>query len=139
MNKYSTLQNTQQERFNALPIYFAFGNNQFEDLLAKLGAEVKELFTFGAGSIMKKKDKHLLVEHYRLSTIEDTEAMKDDAYIYQMFICELGNHEYGYTYDMEDTLNACGYNEETIREDPRIFSICQKARKDFIDSMPKDY
>lgn len=35
-----------------------------------------------------------------------------DGFIYQMFLCELSNHEYNYTEDVEETLDALGYTWE---------------------------
>jgi len=132
---YRELQEKQQKRFNALPIVFAFGDKQFQEAKNKLGEQDNsKLFTFGGGSLMRKEDKHLLIKHYELSEKEDAEAMQDDAYVYQMFYYELGNHEYCYTMDLTDTLNACGFDsEEDLRKNDRIFQICRKARNKYLE------
>ena len=55
---------------------------------------------------------------------EEKEAMMNDltgeGYIKDMFEYELANHEYGYTYDLEDTLNAIGLSMEEINNDERL-------------------
>ena len=43
-----------------------------------------------------------------------------EGYIKDMFEYELANHEYGYTYDLEDTLNAIGLSMEEINNDERL-------------------
>lgn len=35
-----------------------------------------------------------------------------------MFLLELYNHEFAYTYDVEDTLNDLGYTMEQINNNP---------------------
>ena len=39
MNKYAELRNRQQEEFNALPLGFAFGDKQFEEMMKKWGLD----------------------------------------------------------------------------------------------------
>ena len=40
--------------------------------------------------------------------------LENPKYLVDMFKYELANHEYGYTYDLEPTLEACGLTEEDI-------------------------
>ena len=50
-----------------------------------------------------------------------------DGFIYEMFLYELDNHEYGYTMDTEDTLDALGYTTEEVLGDPRLKRGIEKA------------
>ena len=51
-----------------------------------------------------------------------------DGYIYEMFLCELRNHEYGYTYELDDTLEALGLTYEEIEKDKRLLHGLEKAQ-----------
>ena len=61
----------------------------------------------------------------------------DDGFIYQMFLYELDIHEYGYTMDTEDALDALGYTAEEILGNPQLkrgiekafTEICKRKRK----------
>lgn len=52
-----------------------------------------------------------------------------DGFIYQMFLYELNNHEYGYTGDSEETLDALDYTMEQVQADARLLHGFEKARK----------
>lgn len=52
-----------------------------------------------------------------------------DGFIYQMFLCELSNHEYNYTEDVEETLDALGYTWEQIMADKRLLHGLKMAQK----------
>ena len=52
-----------------------------------------------------------------------------DVFIYQMFLYELDNHEYGYTGDSEETLDALDYTMEQVQADARLLHGFEKARK----------
>ena len=61
------------------------------------------------------KLRELLDRHER-ERVEAIEAdVTGEGYIYQMFAHELANHEYGYTYDLEETLDAVGLTAEQIK------------------------
>lgn len=44
-----------------------------------------------------------------------------------MFLYELDNHEYGYTRDTEDTLDALGYTAEEVLGNPQLKRGIEKA------------
>ena len=46
-----------------------------------------------------------------------------------MFLCELANHEYNYTEDVEETLDALGYTWEQIMADKRLLHGLKMAQK----------
>lgn len=37
-----------------------------------------------------------------------------------MFLCELDNHEYGYTGDTSEALEALGFTAQEVVDDPRL-------------------
>ena len=57
-----------------------------------------------------------------------------DEYAYQMFLHELGNHEYVITGDLSDTLDACGLSAEQINSDPKLRKALARAIKDYMEA-----
>ena len=57
---------------------------------------------------------------------EREDAMKNDEFLKEMFICEMGNHEYILTYDDEEVLEACGMERSNM--DTRTVEIYNSAR-----------
>ena len=50
-----------------------------------------------------------------------------DGFIYEMFLYELESHEYGYTRDPEEALDALGYTWEQVQEDTKLLNGFAKA------------
>ena len=137
METYRELRERQQQEVNSFPLGFAFGNKQFEEMMEKWGldakknsdlAQVAHLFS---GAYILKKDIPAYKEMGRRHREELAEAIAGDetgeGFVYQMFLQELNNHEFGYTGDTEDTLVALGYTAEDVLEDPRLKRGIEKA------------
>ena len=137
MNKYAELRNRQQKEFDALPLGFAFSQKQFDEMMQDWGLDsekdIKNIYSIGAGGYIQKKDADLLHKTYASHEKEMAAAITDDktgdGFIYQMFLYELNNHEYGYTGDSEETLDALDYTMEQVQADARLLHGFEKARK----------
>ena len=134
MNKYEQLKSDNAKLLNDFPMTFAFSNKQFEEAKIKLGViDNKDLLIIPSGGIIRKSDSKAygdLVNHFMQST---EEAEKDDEYLYQGFLYELGNHEYCITYDPTDTLDCFGLTIEEAQKDERLLGIFIKARKKYLE------
>lgn len=128
MNKYAELRQRQQDEFNALPLGFAFGNEQFKEMMEGWGLnpirDLNKIYSIGAGGYVQKKDADLFHQTQKRHSAELAAALEDDAtgegFIYQMFLTVLRDHEYGYTRDLDETLDALGYTLEEVLGDPRL-------------------
>ena len=135
MNRYAELRHRQQEEFNALPLGFAFSQKQFDEMMQGWGLDpekdVDKIYSIGAGGYVQKKDADLLHQTRKRHDTEMEAAIAEDktgeGFIYEMFLYELENHEYGYTRDTEDTLDALGYTAEDVIGDPRLKRGIEKA------------
>ena len=135
MNKYAGMRKRQQEEFNALPLGFAFGQKQFEEMMRSWDLDPEKdtgkICSIGAGGYIQKKDVELLRQTSKRHKEEMEAAIAGgktgEGFIYQMFLCELDNHEYGYTMDTEDTLDALGYTVEEVLGNPRLKRGIEKA------------
>ena len=135
MNRYAELRKRQQEEFNALPLGFAFSQKQFNEMMEGWGLDpekdLDKILSIPAGGYVQKKDADLLHQTVERHDTEMAAAISEDktgeGFIYEMFLYELDNHEYGYTRDTEDTLDALGYTAEQVLGDPRLKHGIEKA------------
>ena len=134
MNRYADLKRRQQEEFNAFPMQFAFSTEQFNQAMAALGLDLTDtdkVYRVPGGGFYRREDGP------RLKAMMDRfdQELKDaiagdetgDGFIYEMFLYELDNHEYSYTMDTEDTLDALGYTADEVLGDPRLKRGIEKA------------
>ena len=140
MNKYEEIKNKHQKRVNDFPLGFAFSNQQFKDMMEKW--ELKEtdtdkIYSIGGGGFIRKTD----LEEYNKMWTEIRKEEKDlieqdktgEGYIKDMFLYELENHEYGYTHELEDTLNALELTYDQVMENPTLKHGLELARKEILD------
>lgn len=126
-NKYKELRDKHQTEFNEFPIKFAFSDEQFKKAMEELGLtedDTDKIVSIGASGFIRKSDVEKFNEMNKRHRQEEKEAIDadttGDGYIKDMFNYELANHEYGYTYDLTDTLEALGLTEDDINKDERL-------------------
>lgn len=134
MNRYMGLKQRQQAEFNAFPMQFAFSQRQFAEGMAALGltsTDTDKIYSASGGGFYRKEDSQRLKDTKDRFDRELSEAIAADAtgdgFIYEMFLCELNNHEYGYTRDTEEALDALGYTAAEVLSDPRLKRGIEKA------------
>ena len=134
MNRYADLKHRQQQEFSAFPMQFAFSDSQFAEGMAALGLEptdTDKIYKAPGGGFYRREDGPRLYDMMGRFDRELQEAIAGDqigdGFIYEMFLYELDNHEYGYTMDTEDTLDALGYTTEEVLGDPRLKRGIEKA------------
>lgn len=134
MNKYTEMKNRHQNEFNAFPCFYAFSNDQFDEGMISLGLDPKDtdkIIRGPAGMYFRKSDKQRFIDMHNGFDADIKAAIAEDktgdGFIYDMFLYELRNHEFGYTYDLSDTLDALKYTLSDIRADKRLFHGIQKA------------
>lgn len=136
---YKKYKENRQNDFNKLPIYWAFGEKQFQELLQKLNLQdkpedLKKLVNIGCGGLMLKSDLPLLKNHNQTYSSDKllfwlTHNFK---FAYSAFKYEMSNHEYYYTYDITDTLQSLGLNFEDIERNAYLKLAYLRARKDYL-------
>ena len=137
MNAYTALKKKHQDEVNAFPMFFAFNKQQFEEGMKELGlkpTDTDKIYKLGStGGYYRKSDSAAFHEMFTRQAQEMKEAIAADetgnGFIYDMFNYELGNHEYGYTWDPEPTLNALGMTMEEIESSPALLHGWKKATK----------
>lgn len=140
MNKYEEIKNKHQKRVNDFPLGFAFSNEQFKDMMEKWGLtenDTDKIVSIDGGGFLRKTD----IEEYNKMWTEIRKEHKDlieqdktgEGYIKDMFVSELENHEYGYTYELDDTLDALELTREQIASSPSLSHGLELARKEILD------
>jgi len=139
MNKYISLKNEIEKRYNEFPCMFAFNNEQFKEGLKKLNAEVNEICSLGAGGYIRKSDIQKFKDLIKWANNAQADAIKADpdgtGYIKDMFLYELGNHEYCITCDLSDTLRALGLKFSEVQKDEKLKRGLSLAIKEYKESM----
>ena len=134
MNQYADLKRRQQEEFDAFPMQYAFSKQQFTEGMAALGlmpADTDKIHMAPGGGFYRCEDGPRLKEMMDRFDRELQEAIASDqtgdGFIYEMFLYELESHEYGYTRDPEEALDALGYTWEQVQEDTKLLNGFAKA------------
>ena len=136
---YKKYKENRQNNFNKLPIYWAFGEQQFQELLKKLNLQdtkedLKKLVTIGNGGLMLKCDLPLLDEHCRTFSKDKLFFWLTHNYkfAYGALRYEMNNHEYYYTGDITDTLDCLDLTLDDIAKNAYLKLAYLRARKDYI-------
>lgn len=139
MNEYRYLKERQQQEMDAFPLGFAFSQSQFDEMMRKWGLspdDTDKIYRVFSGCYVRKSDHKAFHEMLDRHEKERENAIAEDrtgnGYIYQMFVYELNNHEFGYTGDSEDAIDALGLTYEEIENDERLKHGFTKAVNDIM-------
>lgn len=112
METYQELKKRQQAEVNNFEgIFFAFNEGQFQE-------GMKEIISLGAGGYIRKDRHTAFIAMFKRHTQEKIERAKEEKFLLDSLIYELGNHEFCITLDVTDALDALGYTKEEI--DPKV-------------------
>lgn len=136
MNAYTEMKKHHQEEVDALPIYWAFTEERFDEVLKELGLtknDTDKLRRAPGGGFCLASDAKMIADTLRGHRREMEEAISadktGDGFIKDMFMYELRNHEYTYTCEVEETVEACGFTMEQVENDERLLHGLEAAAK----------
>ena len=136
MNAYDEIKKRHQEEVNALPMYWAFTEERFEEVLKELGLTKNDTDklcnTFGGGFCLASDAQMIadtLIRHHEEREAAIGADKTGDGFIKDMFLSELRNHEYTYTCDVEETVESCGFKIEQVENDERLRHGLEVAAK----------
>ena len=139
MNRYADLKQRQQQEFGTFPMQYAFSNQQFAEGMAALGlkpADTDKIYKVPGGGFYRREDgsrRKTMMDRFDQELHEAVAGDKTgDGFIYEMFLYELENYEYGCTMDLSETLDALGYTPEDIQADPRLSHGLERARLEIL-------
>lgn len=142
MNNYRKLRQEHQTEMNNFSIGFAFDEKQFKESMEMLGLtehDTNKVYSIGAGGFIRKTDSKAYNEMNNRFDDEMRAAIEGDqigeGFIKDMFKCEMANHEYGYTYDLDDTLDALGLTMEEIGKSEALKNGLSLAKREYLESV----
>lgn len=138
---YKELKDRQQAEINDFPFIWAFNEKQLADGMRKLGlnpdTDKDKLCSIGAGGVIRKTDAEAMRTMFDRHRRELQEAIAADktgeGFIYDMFYTELANHEYSYTGDPTDALDALGITPAQIESNRALARGLALAAQEQID------
>lgn len=140
---YQQLRTRQQTEYNAFAnkkMFYAITNKHYLEAIAKWGmtedeAE-KQLYSLSdTFAFIRRVDSptlHTMMERF---DTELKEFKKNKENLVDMFVEELGNHEYCVTYDLQETLDECGITKKDLRENQELFDALKIAVKTYLKKM----
>lgn len=135
MNPYAALKQKHQSEIDAFPFGFAFSTEQFNEMMVdRFGLtpdDTDKIYSIGGGGYIRKSDSDAMHEMFERHAQEREVAIREnkDDYLYHMFNYELANHEYNYTGDITDTLEALGLTEQEVRTNAKMCEAFVRACK----------
>ena len=130
---YGEMKDAHQKDVNEFPMIFLFGRKSDDELkkeLSKISATSLEecVSLYGAGDVMNKADVPKWSELCKFHDAEIKNFEKKESNLVERILYEMNNHEYGYTMDPEDTLNALGKTFEDLENDQLFNRAWAKAQ-----------
>ena len=136
MNAYAEMKKRHQEEVDALPIYWAFTEERFDEVLKELGHtknDTDKLCRAPGGGFCLASDAKMIADKLIRHRKELEAAIEADAtgdgFIKDMFMYELRNHEYTYTCEVEEAVEACGFPMEQVENDERLLHGLEAAAR----------
>ena len=135
------MRDRQQKEVNALPIRFAFNQEQFREIMKEWGLRPKmdldKIARIPWGGFIQKKDAPLMHETFARHRRELQAAIDADptgeGFIKDMFLYELENHEYSYTRTAENVLDSLGLSFGDVAADPRLARGLDLAEQEILE------
>lgn len=139
METYKAMKDRHQAEVNALPLAFAFSERQYNEKLAEWNITPEEakagaIVGIGGGGFIRSCDRELVTSTFKRIREEEAAAIAEDitgdGFIYEMFLTELNNHEYSYTGDIMETLDALGITPADLDKSEALRNGLKKAVKE---------
>ena len=131
---YQEFKKQRQEAYNALPVKYAFSNEQFKEMMKEWGLTEKDtdkIYKLGStGGFYLKTDAPKIRAWMNDDSDEQLEKlMQDEEFAVGAYYYEMCNHEYGINYDGDwDVLQCFGKEklEELDENQLRFYKIARK-------------
>lgn len=136
MNKYEALRNRQSNEFNTLPMKAAFGEEQFNNMMAEWGLsssqeDIKKIRSLGVGAYCLATDVQKFVDMGKKHMKETEEFLKTDEGLKEALMYEFSNQECGYTGNYEDAITALDFDVREFITDEHKLGIFEEAKKEY--------
>ncbi len=115
---YEEYRNQEQATFNALPIFWAFGMDQFREQMELRGLtenDTDKIYSIGGGGYYLKADAEIIRAYFNRPNRLKEYMENDREFAESAFYYEMGNHEYHINWqgdwDVCECFGSCEYEE----------------------------
>lgn len=125
-SKYLQHQKSFNDEFSKLPVFWAFGNDQFNEGVKKLGLaenDFDKICRIQGGGFLLKSAKQDYIEFFQKRDKELNEILSDENEMIEAIAYEMMNREYFYSYDKDDIFDALG-----IEQNEKNLMLFEKAK-----------
>ena len=136
-NTYLQQEEKHAQEVNNFPMFFAFSKERLGEGLEKLGLkkeDIDKITSIGAGGFIKKDDVDKYIAMMQRFEAENKKRIDEDidgtGYIFEMFFYELNNHEYNYTGELTQTLDALGFTMQEVNNQVNLKNGLKLAMKE---------
>lgn len=145
METYAQMKQRHQEEYNSFAekhVHYAFGREQTEELLNKLGMTAEQVAAsycgLPGGGIILKKDYPLLVDLFNRQAQEWKAMRKSEDQLYRMFYQTMADYEYIVTGDDMEIIAHCGISKKEFNSAKRYPKAWFRAKEQYLhDFEPK--
>lgn len=135
---YQEMLKKHQEDISNFPIVYMFGKKSDAEIkseLGKIGAKCMAECTsvFGCGDVIRKVDVPKLFSLLANNNKERNLFFVKEENLVEGIVYEMNNHEYAYSYDDGDVLDALGKAEEDFQS-PIFRNAWEKAKKRYLSA-----
>lgn len=124
---YKEYRDAQQAEIDALPIFWAFGRQQFKQAMEERGlkeTDTDKIYSFGGGGFYLRSDAQIIRDYFSKPD-PLRELMKDKEFAVSAFYYEMANHEYHINNWQGDwDVCSCFTEKELEYEDGKNFIDC---------------
>ena len=120
---YQDHKNAQQKEVNDLPLKWAFGRDQFKEMMNEWGLtenDTDKIYSLGAGGYFLKKDE-AIIKAFFTKPSELPKLMRDKEFAIEAFKYEMGNHEYQINWQGDWDVCNCFSTKELKYEDSKTY------------------
>ena len=121
---YTQYREQRQKEYNALPVFYAFSDDQLEKEMNKRGLTIEDtdkIYKLGnSGGFYLRSDADIIRDFFNKPDLLP-ELMEDEAFAESAFRYEMGNHEYHINwegdYNVCACFGSCEYGEDKTYKD----------------------
>lgn len=120
---YQEYKNARQKEVGDLPLKWAFGNEQFKEMMNEWGLkedEYDKIGTIGAGGYYLKKDRDIIIAFFTKPS-DLKKLMRDKKFAIEAFEYEMANHEYAINYQGDWDVCNCFSSKELAFEEGKSY------------------
>lgn len=140
---YQEFKKQRQEAYNALPVKYAFSNEQFKEMLEEWGLtekDMKKICKLGnTGGFYLKSDEPKIRAWFEASSDDKLDKlMQDEEFAVGAYYYEMCNYEYGINMDGDWDVLRCFGKEKTEELSENQLRFYKTARKKYWEDALKN-